>query len=83
VDVAFEVEYGYDMGTDYRVTGYWLTVGYENKYWRAPNGKNRQPELVSFDIKAHKLNEWLKVSLPQTDVSLRKCDWTRLPRRVV
>jgi len=82
VDVAFEVDYVSDLGLEIRVSGYWITIGYDGTHWRCSNGPRGTALYTRFDIRAADLNKWLHVVYPQTDQDLRKTEWQRYPRRV-
>ena len=88
MDVALHVEYSYDNGDHFLVTGLWMNQGFE-KSWYVPfkdlkkrrrndiysSGGGYGPDTQTIKIYKTKLNEWLKVKMPPRSQCLRKCEW--------
>lgn len=78
MDVAFDIEFSFDRGDGWLLTGYWLNQGF-TKSWAVPyRDKRGHVTTQTFLIKNEDLKYWSKVILPQQDVCLRKCDWVKV-----
>lgn len=87
MDVALHVQYAYDQGDHWLVTGIWMNQGFE-KSWLIPfkDLSRRKRDMYSggygvdtqtIKIKPEDMALWLKVKMPPRSQCLRKCEWKR------
>lgn len=91
MDIALCIEYAYDNGDSWRVTGYWWNQMFvksglvpfkdlKKRRSRDPYsyGGGYGPDTQTFDIKKSELSKWSKVKMPPRSQCLRKCEWVKV-----